>query len=114
MAYALQKTIFGFLSTAVFFAAFFLAGDVLIAGMAAVATAAAQLVLQRSACQRTGALTWASLAFVLALSALSLAGDDAATAGQTVHLNRKVSDNTPCNCRAPHAIEARLVTVPAL
>lgn len=97
----LQKTVSGFLSTAAFFAAFVLLGDVLAAAAVAVTTSIAQLVLTHSAERRAGALVWASLAVVLVLTGLTLTGDDAfAVEPQPTHA-RKISPD--CSCR-PHPL----------
>jgi hypothetical protein len=99
----LQKTLTGFLSTAVFFAAFVALGDVLAAAAVAVAASIAQMVLTRSAGRPAGVLVWASLAVVLALTSLTLAGDDAFAVAPPVHAGKSSSD---CFCR-PHPLLRR-------
>jgi hypothetical protein len=100
----LQKTLTGFLSTAVFFAAFVTLGDVLAAAAVAVTASIAQMVLTRSSGRPAGVLVWASLAVVLALAGLTLAGDDAfAVAPPPVHAGKSSSD---CFCR-PHPLLRR-------
>jgi hypothetical protein len=97
----LQKTLSGFLSTAVFLAAFAALGDILAAAAVAVATSIAQVVLTRSAGRPAGVLVWASLAVVVALTSLTLAGDDAFAVEPTpVHAGKSSSD---CSCR-PHPL----------
>lgn len=76
MARALRNTLLGFLSTAVFFAGFFLIGDVLIAAFAAFIVAVAQFVMTRTATLGSGLPILASLAVVIALTGLSLKGED--------------------------------------
>ena len=77
MARAIQRTLLGFLSTAVFFAAFFLVGDILIAAAAAFLVAVAQFVLSRSANIDPSLSMLASLAIVVALTGFNLSGDNA-------------------------------------
>jgi hypothetical protein len=77
MARTALKILLGFLSTAVFFAAFILVGDVLLAAVAAAAVIVAQFVLGRTANAKPSVAIWASLAIVLTLTGLSLMGDDA-------------------------------------
>ena len=110
MAHIIQKTLLGFLSTAVFFAAFFLAGDVLIAATAAVLTAIAQFVLSRSANVNPGLPMLASLAVVIALTGFSLRGDDTFAATDPA----QVSATQPnCHCSAlKSANPARAMQVP--
>lgn len=121
MARTIQKTILSFLSTAVFFATFVLIGDVLIAASAAVATALAQFAIRQSTQQKAGVLMWASLALVLALTGLTLKGDDAfAGTLSQAQMNRQMSGQanarlSPCSCRMPaHRIEAKLSASPVL
>ena len=100
--------ILSFLSTAVFFATFIVVGDVLIAAMAAIVTAIVQFAIRESAYRRSAFLIWASLAIVLAITGLSLKGDEAHAAGFSN------SSATPCACHAPaRAIEAA-VRLPTL
>jgi hypothetical protein len=80
MARTALKILLGFLSTAVFFAAFALIGDVLLAAVAAVTVVIAQVVFGRTTGARPSAAIWASLALVLALTGVTLAGDDTASA----------------------------------
>lgn len=110
MARALQKTLLGFLSTLVFFAAFFLVGDVLIAAFAAFIVAVAQFVLSRSAKVNPGLSIWASLAIVIALTGLSLKGDDTFPAVDAAQLNALQPN---CHCSAQKtANPARAMRVP--
>lgn len=76
MARALQNILLGFLSTAVFFAGFFVIGDVLIAAFAAFIVAVAQFVITRTTTLGSGLPILASLAVVIALTGLSLRGED--------------------------------------
>lgn len=110
MAHLIQKTLLGFLSTAVFFAAFFLAGDILIAASAAVLAAIAQFVLSRSANINPGLPMLASLAVVMVLTGLSLRGDDSFASADP----SQVSATQPnCHCSAlKSANPARLMQVP--
>lgn len=116
MARTIEKTFTSFLSTAVFFATFLIAGDILIAVLTAVATAIVQAVLRRTAHQRT-ALIWASLATVLALTGLSLKGDDATaatlSAAQITRQMHQAVSRGGCHVRT-HAVEARLTASPSL
>lgn len=101
--------ILSFLSTAVFFATFLVVGDVLIAAMAAIVTAIIQFAIRESAYRRSAFLIWASLAIVLAITGLSLKGDEAHAAGLTE------SAATPCVCHAPaHAMDAARTVSPTL
>lgn len=84
MARTTLKILLGFISTAVFFAAFVLIGDVVLAALAAVAAVVAQVVLGRTTGARPSASIWASLALVLALTGLTLAGDDTASASLAI------------------------------
>jgi hypothetical protein len=81
MARTALKILFGFLSTAVFFAAFVLIGDILLAAIAATAVVVVQFVFGRTTSAKPGVAMWASLAVVLTLTGVSLMGDDA-TASQ--------------------------------
>jgi intracellular septation protein len=84
MTNIIGKLFTGFVSTLAFLAAYAVTGDVLVAAMIAVASAAAQVVLIWSARGRpgvadcTGALT--SLAIVMALSGTTLAGNEVSAA----------------------------------
>ena len=121
MARTIQETILSFLSTAVFFATFLLVGDVLVAAAAAVVTALVQFIIRQSAQHRTGVLMWASLALVLALTGLTLKGDDAfaATLPQA-QMNRQIGGQATahvshCSCRLPAGLtEANLAATPIL
>lgn len=74
----LAKLAIGFLSTIVFFAAFAIAGDVLIATAVAVAGAATQFVLARTVYRRPDLMTrtagWLSVALVLLVAVTTLVG----------------------------------------
>jgi intracellular septation protein A len=74
----LRKLATGFVSTIAFFAAFAIAGDVLIAAAVALAGAATQFVLVRTAQRKPDATTrtasWASLALVLVVTGTTLVG----------------------------------------
>jgi intracellular septation protein A len=74
----LRKLATGFLSTIAFFAAFMIAGDVLIAALVAIAGAGAQFVLVRAARHTpdmtTRTASWASLAVVLVVTGTTLVG----------------------------------------
>lgn len=121
MARNILNSILSFLSTAVFFATFVLVGDVLVAATAAVATALVQFVIRQSTQHRTGVLMWASLALVVALTGLSIRGDDAfaATLSQA-QMHRQISGQTAahiskCGCRVPASLtEATLTAIPVL
>ncbi|MES2166176.1 MAG: hypothetical protein V4458_03925 [Pseudomonadota bacterium] len=76
MAHTALKIVLGFLSTAVFFAAFVLVGDVLLAAVAALAVIVAQFVFGRTTGAKPSMAIWGSLAIVLTLTGVSLAGDD--------------------------------------
>jgi intracellular septation protein A len=90
----LRKLLVSFLSIMCFFAAFVVAGDVLIAAVTAIAVAIAQMVLAWSTHQRAGVMTWASLALVLALTGTTLVGEDVDAA--------LPSGVTPVNCMTMH------------
>jgi hypothetical protein len=92
----LRKTLVGFLSVAVFFAAFFAAGDILIAALGAVAVAVAQLALGWNGGRAARLPIWASLAIILTLTGATLAGDDAASAIVPVSMDAPAAD---CACR---------------
>jgi thiol:disulfide interchange protein len=110
MARALPKALLGFLSTAVFFAAFFLAGDILIAAFAAFLVVIAQFVLSRSAKVNPGLSIWASLAIVIALTGLSLQGEDTFAAMEATQANT-AQPNCHCSALKP-ADPARAMRVP--
>jgi hypothetical protein len=80
MARTALKILLGFLSTVVFFAAFNLVGDVLLAAIAAIAVVIAQFVFGRTTGAGPSRTIWASLAIVLFLVGFSLTGDDTANA----------------------------------
>ncbi len=110
MAQAVQKILLGFLSTAVFFAAFFLIGDVLIAAFSAFVFAVVQFIFTRTATNGSGLPILASLVVVIALTSLSLRGDDTfAPAGAA-----QVSAAQPnCHCSAQKsAAPVRAMIVP--
>lgn len=77
MARTALKILFGFLSTAVFFAAFVLIGDILLAALAATAVVVVQFVFGRTTSAKPSVAIWASLAIVIALTGVSMTGDDA-------------------------------------
>ena len=117
MARTIQTTILSFLSTAVFFATFILVGDVLIAATAAVATALVQFAIRQSTQQKSGVLMWASLALVLALTGLTLKGDDAfASTLSQAQMSRQMTGHvSQCSCRVPAAsTAAKLSASPVL
>ncbi|QND72254.1 hypothetical protein [Tardiphaga robiniae] len=78
MINVLAKLIIGFLSTIAFFTTFAVAGDVLIATAVAIASAATQFVLARTAYRRPDMMTrtasWGSLALVLVVTGTTLVG----------------------------------------
>ena len=111
-AMVIPKTLFGFLSTAVFFAGFFLIGDVLIAAIAAIAAAVAQFVLAQSFRSRSGIPVWASLAVVLALTGFSMRGDDTFAPLDATQVNAAQPN---CHCSPKDAATPAQVTpVPLL
>ena len=122
MARNILNSVLSFLSTAVFFAVFILLGDVLVAATAAVATALVQFVVRRLAYHRAGVLMWASLALVLALTGLTLKGDDAiASTLSQAQLSRQAAGQAgdqhqgKCSCRMPAGLtEANLFATPTL
>ncbi len=121
MARTIQKTILSFVSTAVFFATFIVSGDVLVAALVAVATALVQVVVRLSTQHRTGALMWASLALVIALTGLTIKGDTTFDGPMSeAQLRGPASAQTPaslakCGCRVRDSLtEARLTTASAL
>ncbi|MDO8981341.1 MAG: hypothetical protein Q7V17_19155 [Afipia sp.] len=77
MARTALKILLGFLSTAVFFAAFVLVGDVLLAAIVATTVVVVQFVFGRTTSAKPSVAMWASLAVVLTLTGVSLMGDDA-------------------------------------
>lgn len=115
MARAINSTLFGlmsgFLSTAVFIAIFILAGDILIAAAAAILTTSLQVILQRNATHSGGVLVWASLVLVIALTGLTLNGDDADAATSPAAFTHSSYVAPNCHCRASLQIDA---SAPAL
>ncbi len=121
MAHTVLKILLGFLSTAVFFAAFVLIGDVGLAALTAAAVVVAQVVLGRTTGAKPSASIWASLALVLALTGLTLAGDDttAASLASPAEFTGSVSN---CACKpsnksgdiqlAPHSAPKTLAPAP--
>jgi intracellular septation protein len=95
----LLKLVAGLLPVLIFFAAFGVLGDILIATLLAVAGAMAQLILTWSAHKKAGVLVWVSLAVVLALGGATFAGTDV----NSLQLSpAKVSCEGPhCVCRMP-------------
>ena len=108
MARALRNTLLGFLSTAVFFAGFFLIGDVLIAAFAAFIVAIVQFVITRTATLGSGLPILASLAVVIALTGLSLRGDDSLSALDATQVNATQN----CHCTQKPGTPARATPVP--
>lgn len=109
MARLLQKILAGFLSAAVFFAAFFAAGDVLIAALGAIAVATVQLVLGWNGGRAARLPIWASLAIVLTLTGATLAGDDAASLVMPVRFDGPAAD---CACKPQPTLKARAMPAP--
>lgn len=109
MARALQNTLLGFLSTAVFFAGFFLIGDVLIAAFAAFIVAVVQFVMTRTATLGSGLPILASLVVVIALTSLSLKGEDSFPALDPAQASI-VQPN--CHCTSNTAAPVRATPVP--
>jgi hypothetical protein len=105
----LRKTLVGFLSVAVFFAAFFAAGDILIAALGAIAVAVAQLALGWNGGRAARLPIWASLAIILTLTGATLAGDDAASAIVPVSMDAPAAD---CACRPQPTVKARALPGP--
>lgn len=114
MAYVIQRALLGFLSTAAFFATFFVIGDVLIAAIGGFAVAVVQFVLGQTTRAKPGFLMWASLALVLALTGVTLMGEDAfGSLGSAALVDGSGPD---CACRKPltpvHAEPVPLRDVP--
>lgn len=88
MINVLRKLATGFLSTIAFFAAFAIAGDVLVATAVDIAAAATQFVLVRTAHRHPDATTrtasWASLALVLVVTGTTLVGVEVPDASASV------------------------------
>jgi intracellular septation protein A len=78
MINVIAKLATGFISTIVFFTAFAMAGDVLVATAVAIAGAATQFVLARTVFRRPDMMTrtaaWFSVALVLLVAVTTLAG----------------------------------------
>lgn len=109
----ITQTVLSFLSIAVFFATFMIVGDVLIAAIVAIFTAIMQFIVRQSAYRRKALLIWASLAIVLALTGLSLKGDEASAA--PTPKAKAIHAVIPCACDAPaRAIQAALPVLPTL
>jgi intracellular septation protein A len=100
MINVLAKLTIGFLSTIVFFAAFAMAGDVVIATVVAVAGAATQFTLARTVYRRpdvmTRAVGWFSVALVLLVAVTTLVGIEPSGASASDEMFTPVSDH----CRA--------------
>jgi hypothetical protein len=108
MAHTALKILLGFLSTAVFLAAFVLVGDVLLAAIAAAAVVLVQFVLGRTTSAKPGIAMWASLAIVLTLTGVSLMGDDA-----TVPLASQADvTGSVANCACKPVTKVRGLPVP--
>ena len=108
---SVEATVFGFLSTSLFIVTFLAVGDVLIAAGVAVATAITQIMLRQSSHRKVGILVWASLALVIALTGLTLNGDEADAASAPI----TVSDIKPvCACHGQQRLEASEALLPAL
>jgi hypothetical protein len=110
MARIIPRILFGFLSTAGFIAAFALAGDVLVAAIAALTIVIVQFVFGQTTQAKPGVLMWVSLALIIGLTSLSLAG----TANfATTETPAQVSIQTPdCACSKPQTFPAQVTTVP--
>ncbi len=108
MARTTLKILLGFLSTAVFFAAFVLVGDILLAAIAATVVVIVQVVFGQTTSAKPSLAVWASLAIVLTLTGVSLMGDDA-TASQASQMEITGSVS---NCACKPATKARLLPVP--
>lgn len=102
-----RKILAGFLSAAVFFAAFFAVGDILIAAVGAIAVAAAQLILGWNRGRVARLPIWASLALVVTLTGATLAGDDAASVVVPVR-----AESPDCACRPQPTLKARALPAP--
>lgn len=108
MARTTLKVLLGFLSTAVFFAAFVLVGDVVLAAFAAIAVVVAQIVFGRTTSAKPSVAIWGSLAIVLTLTGVSLAGDD--TTEPPVSQTDITGAVTDCACKP--AAKVRGLPVP--
>lgn len=121
MARTALKILLGFLSTAVFFAAFVAVGDVVLAALAATAIVVAQVVFGRTTGARPSLAIWASLALVLTLTGVTLAGDDTATAS-AASPTEFTGSISKCDCKpsvkrgniqlAPHSAPKTLAPAP--
>lgn len=120
MAHIALKILLGFLSTAVFFTAFVLVGDVVLAALAAAAIVVAQVVFGRTTGAKPSPAIWASLALVLALTGLTLAGDDT-TATSLASPAEFTGSLSNCACKpsakpgiqlAPHSAPKALAPAP--
>ncbi|CAN5383695.1 hypothetical protein BH10PSE11_BH10PSE11_30650 [soil metagenome] len=109
MARTALKILLGFLSTAVFFAAFNFVGDVMLATFAAIAVVIAQFVFGRTTGARPSRTIWASIAIVLFLVGFSLTGDDAASASMITQTDVTGSVS---NCACKPATKAQGLTIP--
>lgn len=110
MARTALKILLGFLSTAVFFAAFVLIGDVLLAAIAATAVVVVvvQFVFGRTTGAKPSVAMWASLAIVLILTGVSLKGDDVtASLASETDVTGSVA-----NCACTPADKVRRLAVP--
>ncbi|MBQ8103885.1 MULTISPECIES: hypothetical protein [unclassified Afipia] len=108
MARTALKIVLGFLSTAVFFAAFALVGDVVLAALAAISVVVAQIVFGRTTSAKPSVAIWGSLAIVLTLTGVSLAGDD--TTEPLVSQTDVTGTVTDCACKP--AAKVRGLPVP--
>lgn len=121
MARTALRILLGFLSTAVFFAAFVLVGDVVLAALAATAVVLAQVVFGRTTGARPSLAIWASLALILTLTGVTLAGDDTASAALALPAEFTGSVSN-CACKptgkpgsiplAPHSAPKALAPAP--
>lgn len=109
MARLLRNTLLGFLSTAVFFAGFFLIGDVLVAAFAAFIVAVVQFVITRTTTLGSGLPILASLVVVIALTSLSLRGDDSFSALDPAQASLLQPN---CHCTSSTAAPMRATPVP--
>lgn len=108
MARTALKILLGFLSTAVFFVAFVLVGDVLLAAFAALAVVVAQFVFGRTTGARPSMAIWGSLAIVLTLTGISLMGDDTTDP----LLSQTDITGSVANCACKPATKVRGLPVP--
>lgn len=108
MARTALKILLGFLSTAVFFVAFVLVGDVLLAAFAALAVVVAQFVFGRTTGARPSMAIWGSLVIVLTLTGISLMGDDTTDP----LLSQTDITGSVANCACKPATKVRGLPVP--